>query len=887
MRTGLLATLFFAAAHGSFGQGGIRGTIKADDGTLLAFATIYVRQTGTGNASDLQGRYDVALPPGTYDVLFQYLGYETQARRLTIVQAYQEIDITLRAQVMVLQNVTVRAGREDPAYTIMRKAIAKAKYHTQQVDSYSARVYIKGKGQLKDIPWLAKKQLEKEGITKGRVFIQESVSDIRYTRPAKFEEKVVAIYTSGKVESQQSPAPFIFGSFYEPEIAEIVSPLSPKSFGYYRFEYVGTFKDRDVEVSKIKVIPRSRGDNVVEGEINIVEDLWSIHSLDFSVTRLGIGSDVKQLYSPIADPAFGNNPSAQAWLPISQQFLVSGKVLGFEFEGNYLATMRDYKVKMNPVLVQPLRVIDEKVEKEKAAEVKKQAPARKATTVEQRLAAGNEVTDKELRQLMRSYEQETRQVQPDPDVVAETSYVIDSSAYRQDSTFWSDMRPTPLTREEARGYATEDSLALVAKKKAAGDTLENKNKKNRAGFQPWDLLTGDSYKLTESTSLRFHGLRGGFNTVEGMNLIQRTSFYTRWVRKDSAGKARENYRLEISPVLRYAFARGRLSGFLRTEFRANTWRITVDGGRYVRQFNSDEPILPIVNTLTTLLLGDNLMKLYEHDFMQVRYRHRMSDKYTVRSEWLWNRRYALTNRSDYTLFGRNRDQYTPNAPLNNELADVGFAPHEGLVGAVGLDARPWLKYLIRNGSRERLENSTPLFSLDYRKGFAGALGSDVDFDQIEAGMRHRLNVGIRGSLDIAVRGGIFLNNRSLYFMDYKHFLGNRTPFVTTDPIGSFRLLDYYRFSTPREYFITNAHYHFRKLLVSRIPKVRLVGISENLFVNYLAAHTSQNYTEVGYALDGILRVFRLEAAASFMNGRYVTYGVRIGIARSIAIQFDE
>jgi hypothetical protein len=74
----------------------------------------------------------------------------------------------------MLQSVTVRADKEDPAYTVMRKAIAKAKYHTQQIDAYSAKVYLKGKGQLKDYPWLAKKELEKEGITKDRVFISES-----------------------------------------------------------------------------------------------------------------------------------------------------------------------------------------------------------------------------------------------------------------------------------------------------------------------------------------------------------------------------------------------------------------------------------------------------------------------------------------------------------------------------------------------------------------------------------------------------------------------------------------------------------------------------------------------------------------------------------------
>src|SRR5690606_4055881 len=144
---------------------------------------------------------------------------------------FEEIDLVLRAQTTVLQTVIVNASGEDPAYTIMRKAIAKAKYHLQQLDGYTARVYIKGSGQLKDYPWIAKRTLEKEGIEKGRVFVQESLSEIKYTRPSKFEEKVISIRSDGN-DNNTSPTPYIFGSFYEPEVAETISPLSPKSFSY-------------------------------------------------------------------------------------------------------------------------------------------------------------------------------------------------------------------------------------------------------------------------------------------------------------------------------------------------------------------------------------------------------------------------------------------------------------------------------------------------------------------------------------------------------------------------------------------------------------------------------------------------------------------------------
>jgi hypothetical protein len=148
-------------------------------------------------------------------------------------------------------------------------------------------------------------------------------------------------------------------------------------------------------------------------------------------------------------------------------------------------------------------------------------------------------------------------------------------------------------------------------------------------------------------------------------------------------------------------------------------------------------------------------------------------------------------------------------------------------------------------------------------------------------------VGVKGSVDFWLRGGMFLNSDKMFFMDYKHFLGNQTPFITNDPVGSFRLLDYYRFSTADKYFAANAHYQFRKFLVTTIPVVRLAGIRENIFINYLATPTSRNYTEIGYSIDGILRFFRLEAAAAFRDGKYLDYGFRIGVATNIAVNFSD
>ena len=879
MKYPLLLALFFVLCLHSFGQtGGVHGVISDEEATPLAFATIFVKQLGTGTTANEEGFYEIQLPPGQYELVFQHLGRKSEVRVAQIDAGFTTLNITLVPQEIMLQSVTVNADDEDPAYSIMRKAIAKANYHRNVLDTYSARVYIKGAGKLEDYPWLAKKTLEKEGIEKDRVYISESVSEIKFTRPNKFEEKVISIRSDGK-DNNTSPNSYIFGSFYEPEVAGTISPLSPRAFSYYKFEYLGTFKDRVYEISRIRVTPRSKGDNVVDGIIFIVEDDWSIHSLDIHTIKLGIHIYMKVMCGPIED---------KVWLPVSHQFKVEGKVFGFEFEYNYLASVSNYKISLNPkIYVEDMQVIDEKTDQQLAKEVekaqreiKKKAKANPddSEKLQQRLAAGEEITRKELKTIVKEYEKEERRQQKEPEVLSDVNFEIDSGAWRKDSLYWAEIRPIPLTREEIKGYEKADSVSAIERAKQEGDTLRASRHK---GFQPWDILVGDHYRVSKHSNFRIYFPMGGYNTVEGFNLIYRVAFGT--VFQDT-----NRTRLTFRPVIRYAFAREKVSGYMNIFLRNRNYRLELNAGRYVSQFNGDNPILPIVNTFTTLFLERNLMKIYERDFIDLKYSRKINPFLSVRSDWSMSHRRELFNQSDFKLIDRKSvEGYSGNRPLTQTLADTGFPSHQAFIGSVGMSARPWLKFRIRNGRKREIETSSPTLSLDYRKGFENVLDSDVSFDLLELGVKHEIKLGAKGTIDFWLRGGTFITNDRMYFMDYKHFLGNQTPFSTSDPVGSFRLLDYYRFSTPDRYFTANVHYQFRKFLVTTIPVVRLAGIRENVFVNYLATPTSKNYTELGYSLDGILRIFRLEGAVAFRDGAFMGYGFRVGIATNIALNFSD
>ena len=855
------------AAHSALavsGPGGVQGTITTEDGETLPYSTIYVRNIQTGTSSNAEGFYRISLDPGKYDLVFQYMGYETSVQFVEVGQTFLELNITLKPQIIVLNTVEITARDEDPSYTVIRKAIAKAKYHTQIIDTMSARVYIKGSGRLISAPFFARNQLKKEGIDSTSAFIQESVSIIKYKRPNTIEEQVISIRTIGDAQNQ-SPNAYINGSFYEPEIAGAISPLSPRAFAYYIFEHQGTFFDRGVMVNKIKVIPRSKGDDIFWGFIYIVEDSWAIHSLDLKATKLGINFHLRQICDQI---------EPNIWLPVNHNVEGDGKILGFDFEFQYLVSVSDFYIELNPELDFEFEVIDEKVNPELAKELKPKLDI-KTAQLEEKLANGNEITRKELRKVLKEYEQMELEEFEMPDILQDYKMVIDSTAYDFNPSYWAEIRPIPLSKYEVRGYEKMDSMAVAEKEEQLKDSLKAERKKN---FHVEDLLLGNSYRITDQSRFRIKPFLEnlGFNSVEGYNL-------TYGLRYDGNYKGRK--RLSFGPDVRYSFARNKVTGRGVMEYRfgerLTPGRIYGEGGKYVVQYNHAEPIHPIVNSFMSLLFSKNYMKIYERDYGLFGYEKKLSPKFNFTLQLEWEQRMELNNNTSHTWINYEDYSYQSNSPENDELISTGFPRHQAAIIQLGFDIEPWLKFRIVDDQKIPARGRSPVFSMKYRKGIRDLFKSDVDFDLLEIKAKYDFKIGIRGKVDAMVNAGIFINDDQMSFIDYVHYLGNRTPITTLDPAGSFRLLDYYQHSTNDKYFTGHVHYQFRRFLFTQMFLLRAAGIRENIFVNHLEAPTANHYTEFGYSIDYILRIFRLEFVSSFQNGSYRDFGVRIGIASNL------
>jgi hypothetical protein len=840
----------------------ITGRVFGEAGAALPFATVLVSETGYGTTTNAEGIYELSLVPGQYTLLFQYMGYKSRQINTEISDEILDLDIRLEPQSYILPNLTYRSGKEDPAYGIMRKVIAKSKYHLYQFEKYSTRVYMKGSGRVKKVPGLLRKRLEKEGLDTSRVFMVESVTDLEFELPNVYRENVISIRSTMEEETP-SPMTYIKDSFYQEKIADALSPLSPTSFAHYRFRYEGYFVDNNYTVFKIAVSPRIKGDRVFEGYLYIIEDLWAIHSIDFKTRFQGFRVHIDQLFAPVL-PA--------AWLPVSTKFDVDGSIMGFDLEFNYVAINNDYEVSLNSNLDHIDAGQDDNSLKSRS-EVK--------TNKEESIpfSEEGELSKKEMRKLMKEYEKEAlvaHEMDEDKDVIINETLEIDSMAHRHDSAYWRNIRPIPLTPGELMGYQQRDSLIAIQKTKEAEDSI--KNEKNKT-FRPGHIITGNSYAISGSTTLTWRSIwdKISYNTVEGFNI---NGGFDLQFKLDSIR------RLKIGPTVRYGFSSKRVNYKLDAEYtferNLKSGELSFSAGRYISQINSDDPIPYWLNMLSSLFFRENFMKLLEEDFLKANISFPIFPKLTAHFGLNYSVKRSLENSSEFSIISSNKE-YSPNNPSNILLQDTQFSSYRLLGTRLNLEYVPFQRYQVRNGKKYVDQGHSPIINLIYQNGLFMDESSS-NYHYLGAGFRYGHSFGVGNRYDLSLGFGGFIEKQDLPFPEFVHFTGNRTPFLTNDLIETFRMLDYYYYSIDSYQLNAHAIYQFRQLLITQILYTRYMGWREDLFVNYLYSNSVSNYYEIGYALDNLFNFLRFEVVGNFIGSNYEGLAFRIGFSKFISME---
>ncbi|WP_343488069.1 TonB-dependent receptor [Allomuricauda sp. d1] len=112
-------------------KGALIGTVNdAEFNDVLPFANIMVKGTTTGTTSDFDGKYVLELDPGTYTIVYSYLGYETKEITEVVVKEGEEVvvDVTLGPSANQLDEVvvttTVSKNTEQSVLNLQKRSVA-------------------------------------------------------------------------------------------------------------------------------------------------------------------------------------------------------------------------------------------------------------------------------------------------------------------------------------------------------------------------------------------------------------------------------------------------------------------------------------------------------------------------------------------------------------------------------------------------------------------------------------------------------------------------------------------------------------------------------------------------------------------------------------------
>ncbi|MBI4946274.1 MAG: carboxypeptidase-like regulatory domain-containing protein [Bacteroidetes bacterium] len=845
---------------------GIRGSTLSDKGEALPYAGIFIKTINASTSSNLDGRFEIKLAPGEYELIIQCLGYQTERKTIIVLNQWVDINILLNSTVYTLGEVQIKLNNEDPAYAIMRKAISMAKFYKYQIQEYSANSYIKGAARLSQIPWLMRKLMsdsDKKEIDTNKIFLIENISELNFKQPNIYKQKVIA-GTSNMPFQIPIPIQFINGSFYEPMINGSVSPLSPRAFAYYSFKLEGSFYDGNYQINKIRVTPRSKGDNVFEGTIYIVDNLWCIQSLQLVTMQEGITTIVTQNYTEVQD---------KIWMPLIQIYTVYGTIYGFGFDLKYQASINNYRIKLNTTLQLPSEIIDEKTEKEKIKETTI-IKSNNEKDIETLLKSEKKFTRKDMAKIMKLYEKSETKKEKEPEVVSNSTIEVDSMAYKKDSCYWIQQRTIPLTEKEVKSYERKDSLikSISTQKHKMDSTVQSSTKM---------LLNSIQYKIDSTSKINWVYLNGSFNTVEG-SVFKSHLVYTKKIKNKNI--------LTIDPSIRYSMARNYFTGKGMASYiygkDKTSGSIFLEGGKDINQFNANNPIGEGLNTIVAYWWGYNFMKIYEKEYYRFGLAQKISDQLYFKVNGEVSNRFMLSNSPTASPAFRSRRKYiTPNSPINSEVSSTDFTTNKAFITQLSLKYYLGKKYDIRNGIKHEIQGSSPEITINYKKGWKDILNSNVDFDLIELGASYKYNIGIRGILNTKINFGDFINRNKMFFMDFQHFMGNRTILQPFD--NKFRLLDYYKYSTSKYFAEGSVDFQPRKLLITQFILPRMAGLKEDLLFNYLYTPSSNNYIELSYGVDKIFRLFKFEIVTSYNNFHYQSMGFRIGLSTSLTSIFNQ
>lgn len=816
----------------------ISGSIINSKGELLPFSSVLIKGTSIGTTANNKAVYSFSVKPGVYKIVCQHIGFTTIEKEVEVKDDVV-LDFVLTEQHLMMSELVVKSENENPAYGIIRKAIAKRSYYNNQVNGFECDLYSKDVIKLRHLPEKIlgqkmpdedRKNMRLDSSGKGIIYLSESVSKVHAQQPNKFKLDVLSSRVSGSnsygftfpvfINLYQNNVSIFKDAFYS---RGYVSPISDGAIRYYKFRMMGNFTENGKTIYSIKVTPRRKYEPLFSGVINIVSEDWRIHSAELLLTKdaqleLIDTLKISQLYVPVSD---------SIWRIKNQLLFFSLNILNIDAIGNFLSVYSNYEI--NPVFSK--KVFDRVIIK------------------------------------------------------------YDTAVDKKQKSYWDTIRPVPLEKEEVEDYKLKDSLfKQETDSMYTSHTLDSLNSAEHT-FNPMDVLL-------QGVDKKHYNKNGGYqwgiepllintqyNTAEGLKLEAGGYYYKNFSKINST--------ISIQPHLRYGWSNRHTNGWLDFCWvksnsssegisTKNYWFLS--GGKKVVQYSSYDPIEPVVNTFSTLWGGNNPLKTYEKAYVGAAFIKKYENSFSILVKSVFEDRIPIYNTTKYTFKRSDSIYITENYPVQRVTASEIFQ-HKALLASIEINYTPGQKYIQFPRNKLSLGSIYPTICVKYTKGISGVLGSDVDFDKWSVDVFDNKNLGLFGTLKYKFTAGGFMNDRKVFIQDYKHF-NISSIFSSAKNPSDFQIVNPYVYSnTSSLCFESHLEHHFNGLLTNKIPLIKKLKWNLVVGSNSLFIDKNINYTEFGIGLENIFKMFRVDFVSGYENQHYTNSSFVISFGGTFGSSF--
>ena len=870
----LFTALFCLMANLSTGHN-IKGNIKDKNGQPVPFATVFFKEGSQGTATNENGDFELDLPAGKYTVTYRSLGFTPKTETLTLTSKPLTISVVLEEQIQEIQEVTINAGI-DRAYPIMRKVISLSYVHLNQMQSYSATAYLRGTIKVENIPGIFRNQLKKQhiDIKSGDILVQESVNQITFKAPDKYDLQIKSINSSFPKGIDFQVTDILGSSLYQDNIDILISPVGKNAFSHYDFKYEGFSYEGKNIVNKIKVTPKRKSKLLFEGYLYIMEEYWCLKQADLNF-ETPIGTvNLYMTYDEV---------SPSIWLPVGHKFSFDASMMGIKGNGRFSTSMKYTDLHFNQdvlaMLNLPVREQASNQPKPATTTTAKAKNPSKATEKKREkidnLLDKKELSNHEMNKLSRLMESSHNQSGNDSlktlEITESVNVKIDPKAANRDTTFWNTMRPIPLAADELQSFQKRDSVVQLEKNKP--NVVSVAQKKVNLGIFT-SLFLGKHTTFPDSTwHFNYYGLfnfsRVTFNAVDGFTVNQEILFTKNY----KPGRS-----LEIRPRVAYAVNRDALMGNLGIKYHyapmhRGTFEIT--GGRYSEDFNTrEQAISPFINSVSSLFFKTNFARFYENRYLKFSNNVDLSNGLVLQTKVAWKNMRQLDNSTNFSFID-NKDNYLPNLPANDAVKAGQLADQIASTVGVRLEYTPKFYYRIRNGIKKMSHSDFPTFYFGYDKGVKNIFSSTSDFDYLNAGLNHSIDFSQTSSLFWEINGGMYTNNRQIHFSDFAHAMTQTSPVLPREYRHSFYVPNYYALSTDDKFINGFVSYKSPFIFLKYLPVLSNTLWREMVWAGYYSSPTNPNHMEVGYTLLEVLYSANVGVFAGFDKFQFTKFGINM------------